>query len=157
MTEQIHLKRILLPIDFSAYSTDAVRYACAIAERFDTELHLLHVLESRSSLTPVFGGGLAVRPVTKESREAAEEALKNVLDANWAKEKWVTYALADGPPFLEIISYAKKHDVDLIVMSTHGRSAIAQMLMGSVAENVVRKAPCPVLTIRPESHKFVMP
>lgn len=157
MTEPLRLQRILLPIDFSPYSMEAVRYACGIADRFDSELHLLHVLESRSSLTPLFGGGFAVGLITKESREATEEALKNVLDANWAKEKRVTYATADGPPFLEIISYARKHDIDLIVMSTHGRSAIAQMLMGSVAENVVRKAPCPTLTIRPDSHKFAMP
>ena len=62
-----------------------------------------------------------------------------------------------GSPFLEIVTYAKSHDIDLIVMGTHGRGPIAHMLMGSVAEKVVRKAPCPVLTVRHPEHEFIMP
>ena len=60
-----------------------------------------------------------------------------------------------GSPFLEIVSYAKAKDIDLIVMGTHGRGPIAHMLMGSVAEKVVRKAPCPVLTVRHPEHEFI--
>ena len=62
-----------------------------------------------------------------------------------------------GSPFLEIIAYAKSREIDLIVMGTHGRGPIAHMLMGSVAEKVVRKAPCPVLTVRHPEHEFLMP
>ena len=62
-----------------------------------------------------------------------------------------------GHPFVEILSDAKQHDIDLIVMGTHGRGAIKHMLLGSVAEKVVRKAPCPVLTVRHPDHEFVMP
>jgi universal stress protein A len=58
---------------------------------------------------------------------------------------------------VEISNYARKHDVDLIVISTHGRTGLAHVIMGSVAETIVRTGPCPVLTVRPEGHQFVMP
>ena len=64
---------------------------------------------------------------------------------------------AVGRPFSEIIAYVRAQGIDLIVMATHGRGAIAQMLLGSTTEKVVRKAQCAVLTIRPDEHKFVMP
>jgi len=153
----IQLARILLPTDFSEFSSEATNYACAFAEQFDAELHLLHVLEIHQSRTPDFAMGLALPSRIKESREAAEKALENVLHSKWVEGRKVVKATAEGPPFLEIIRYAKQHDVDLIVMGTHGRSALVHALMGSVAEKVVRKAPCPVLTVRPEGHQFVMP
>jgi nucleotide-binding universal stress UspA family protein len=153
----IQLARILLPTDFSEFSSEATNYACAFAEQFDAELHLLHVLEIHQSNTPDFAMALALPRRIKESREAAEKALENVLDSKWAEARKVVKATAEGPPFLEIITYAKQYDVDLIVMGTHGRSALVHALMGSVAEKVVRKAPCPVLTVRPEGHQFVMP
>ena len=62
-----------------------------------------------------------------------------------------------GTPFVEIVRHAKENDVDLIVMGTHGRTGLVHALIGSVAEKVVRKAPCPVLTVRPEGHQFIMP
>jgi nucleotide-binding universal stress UspA family protein len=153
----IQLARILLPTDFSEFSSEATNYACAFAEQFDAELHLLHVLEIHRSTTPDLAMGLALPSRIKESREAAEKALENVLDSKWAEGRKVVKATAEGPPFSEIIRYAKQHDVDLIVMGTHGRSALVHVLIGSVAEKVVRKAPCPVLTVRPEGHQFVMP
>ena len=62
-----------------------------------------------------------------------------------------------GTPFLEVIRYAKDHDIDLVIVGTHGRTGLVHVLMGSVAEKIVRKAPCPVLAVRPEGHQFVMP
>jgi len=69
----------------------------------------------------------------------------------------VTTAIVAGNPFVEIIRYARAHEIDLIVLGTHGRGPVAHMLLGSVAEKVVRKSPCPVLTVRPAQHEFVMP
>lgn len=153
----IRLNRILLPTDFSEFSDVATKYACAFTEQFGAELHLLHVLEVFESTTPDFALGLALPSRTAESLQAVEDALTKVLDPAWSEGRDFTKTTAEGPPFLEILRYAKEQDIDLIVMGTHGRSGLVHVLMGSVAERVVRKAPCPVLTVRPDGHQFVMP
>ncbi|MCE9530316.1 MAG: universal stress protein [Planctomycetes bacterium] len=153
----IRLQKILLPTDFSNFSAAATKYACELATRFDAELHLLHSLESHLDSTPGFTMGLAIPTYVKESRVAAEKAMTGVLDPNWLIGRKVIHSIVEGSPKTEIIRYAIKHDIDLIVLSTHGRTGLSHMIMGSVAENVVRTAPCPVLTIRPEGHPFKMP
>lgn len=154
----ITLNRILLPTDFSDYAKTAMNYSCAFAEHFGAELHLLHVLQDLVAMVPE--PGLAFPPpgdYMTELRESAERALEQLLDPNWAEGKTIVKATRQGPPFLEIIRYAKEVDIDMIVIGTHGRSGLAHALLGSVAEKVVRKAPCPVLTVRPDEHHFAMP
>ncbi|NIL96618.1 MAG: universal stress protein [Planctomycetales bacterium] len=153
----IQLRRILLPTDFSEHAGEALKYACAFSEQFSAELHLLHVLETHVSTAPQFGMGLALSTHIQESREAATKALEELLDPNWASGRNVVRATSEGPPFVGIIRYAREHEIDMIVLGTHGWSGLPHILMGSVAERVVRKAPCPVLTVRPEGHQFVMP
>jgi nucleotide-binding universal stress UspA family protein len=153
----IRLQKILLPTDFSNYSAAATAYACELATRFDAELHLLHTLETHLVSTPTFGLGLDLPRYISESKTAAEKSLAGVLDPQWAAGRTVIHALVEGSPKVEIIAYARKHNIDLIVLATHGRTGLAHVLMGSVAESVVRTAPCPVLTVRPEGHQFVMP
>jgi nucleotide-binding universal stress UspA family protein len=155
----ISLKNILLPTDFSEPSDVAVRYAKALAENFGSSLHVLHVLEE-SNLTWVASEGftpplgLDVRgEVEKSARERLERAL---TDAERQKYR-ARLVFRVGNPFVEIVRYAREENVDLIVMGTHGRGLIAHMLLGSVAERVVRKAPCPVLTVRHPEHEFVLP
>ena len=104
--------------------------------------------------------GLAFPPpgdYMQELQEAAERALTQLPDPAVKKETSVVRTTRQGPPFLEIVRYAKENDIDLIIMGTHGRSGLAHMLLGSVAEKVVRKAPCAVLTVRPSDHHFEMP
>lgn len=153
----IRLQKILLPTDFSEHSAAATKYACELATRFDAELHLLHTLEIHTTATPDFGMGLALPRSIKESRAAAEKALTGVLDPKWSTGRTVIHAVVEGSPKVEIIRYARNQDIDLIVLSTHGRTGLPHVILGSVAENVVRTAPCPVLTVRPEGHQFVMP
>lgn len=153
----IHIKHILCPTDFSEHSVEAMKFACTLADKFDSALHVLHVLEVLPSATPMFGGGLAIPTHTHESRQAVDEALARLPDPTWKVGTNVVRATADGAPFVEIIRYAKDQNIDLITLGTHGRSGLAHVLLGSVAERVVRKAPCPVLTIRPGDHKFEMP
>lgn len=155
MTIQIH--RILLPTDFSNYSAAATKYACELAARFNAELHILHTLEHHLSLTPTFGLGLDLPSYISESRAAAEKKLVSILDSGWSVGRTVIMSLAEGSPRVEIVRYAREANIDLIVLSTHGRTGLSHVMIGSVAENVVRTAPCPVLTIRPEGHQFVMP
>lgn len=87
----------------------------------------------------------------------AEQALTGVLDPQWSAGRKIVYAVVEGLPKVEIVRYARNHDIELIVLATHGRSGLAHVIIGSVAESVVRTAQCPVLTVRPEAHQFVMP
>jgi len=153
----IRLQKILLPTDFSDYSAAATKYACELATKFDAELHLLHTLEAHLASTPGYDMGITLPYYINESRAAAEKALTGVLDPQWAADRTVVLALAEGSPKVEIIRYARLHDIDLIVIATHGRTGLPHVIMGSVAETVVRTAPCPVLTVRSEGHQFVMP
>lgn len=153
----IQLKKILLPTDFSDHSAAATKYACELATKFDAELHVLHALEVQPDATPTFVLGLALPNYVKESKAAAEEAMTIVIDSQWSADRTVVHAIVEGSPKVEIIQYARKHDIDLIVLATHGRTGLSHVIMGSVAEAVVRTAECPVLTVRPEGHQFVMP
>jgi universal stress protein A len=153
----LRLKKILIPTDFSDYSAAAGSYACELAARFDAELHLLHTLEHQYSLTPEFGLGLALPTQISESKLAAENALSGLLDSGWLANRKVVHRVLEGSPKAEIVRYALAENIDMIVISTHGRTGLAQMLIGSVAETVVRTSPCPVLTVRPKGHQFVMP
>lgn len=93
----------------------------------------------------------------QELQEASQKALDELPDPDWVDGVSVVREIRVGTPFVEIVRYAKSSDVDLIVIGTHGRSGLAHVLLGSTAERVVRKAPCPVLSVRPEGHDFVMP
>jgi universal stress protein A len=146
----IRIQRILFPTDFSAASSAALKYACELAAKYDAELHLLHTLESHLATTPDFALGLDLPKYVAESRTAAEKSLADVLDPDWSQGRTVVRALVDGSPKVEIAPYARQHQIDMIVLATHGRTGLAHVLLGSVAESVVRTAPCPVLTVRPE-------
>jgi len=157
------IKSILLPTDFSEPASAAVPYACDLAEAYHAELHVLHVIHDLSIQVPDFGMGLAfpdfVEHLPERMQKLEEEAIRHLADVlpdGWEKTR-VVLATRKGPPFQKIIEYAREHLCDLIVMGTHGRGMLSHTLIGSVADRVVRKAPCPVLTVRPEAHEFVMP
>lgn len=155
----IAIKHILLPTDFSEFSAEAVNYACAFAERFGAELHVLHVIHELAASIPEAVVELAgsLENYMEEAELRALEKLGTVLDDDWCQGKRIVRATRQGSPFLQIVEYAKQNEIDLIVMGTHGRSGLSHLLIGSVAERVVRYAPCPVLTVRPAGHQFVMP
>lgn len=153
----IQLRKLLVPTDFSPYSAAAKSYACELAVKFGAELHLLHTLEHHYSLTPEFGLGFAMPMQISESKAAAEKALSEFLDSGWSKSGKVICRVLEGSPKVEIVRYAREENIDLIVISTHGRTGLSQMLVGSVAESVVRTSSCPVLTVRPQGHQFEMP
>jgi universal stress protein A len=155
----IQLKQILHPTDFSEHSAEATKYACALVEQFQAELHLLHVVEKLGSTIPeaVIEMASALDDYLEKAEIKALEKLSHVLDPTWEKGRQVTLATRLGSPFVNIIEYAREHQIDLIVMGTHGRTGLSHVLIGSVAERVVRMAPCPVLTVRPYGHQFVLP
>ncbi len=153
----IKLKRILVPTDFSEPSQSAMMYARAFAAEFDAALHILHVTEDPFVYAPVSEGFVPPPRFHEEMEAAARSRLESLLTSDEREQFHARLMLRTGSPFVEIVRYAKAEEIDLIVMGTHGRGAIAHMLLGSVAERVVRKAPCPVLTVRRPEHEFVMP
>jgi len=154
----IKLKKILVPTDFSDFSKPAVEYACALAARFESELHLVHVIDDPvvhvHDPTMISMGALYDKQ--EERHEIARTELQKLTDG-WENGIEALCETRQGATFVEIVRYAKDNDIDLIVIGTHGRGGLMHVLIGSVAERVVRKAPCPVLTVRPEGHQFVMP
>ncbi len=152
----VTLRNILVPTDFSETADLAVRYARALAETFGATIHALHVATDPARYLPV--EAFATLPELRvQLEEEMQKRLRQVLADADAQKLDVQRALRLGEPFVEIIGYARVNDIDLIVMGTHGRGPIQHLLMGSVAEKVVRNAPCPVLTVRPPAHQFVMP
>jgi nucleotide-binding universal stress UspA family protein len=154
----IDLHRILVPTDFSKHSHNALNYASAFAEKFGAELFLLHVVQDLALFIPeaVSVAPPAVPPI-EQMTAAVREELDRLVRDNDLGRLTVHCDVREGTPFYEIIQYAKEANIDLIIMGTHGRSGLAHVLLGSVSERVVRKAPCPVLTVRDPEHEFVHP
>jgi universal stress protein A len=145
----IELKKILAPTDFSPHSERALRYACRLAERLGSELHLLHVL---SEVIPT-GPDPLLMPVLppefySDNEDRARETLRELLKPEWGNPAAVLTAEQWGGAVEAIVDYAQDQEIDLIVIATHGRTGLSHILLGSVAERIVREAPCPVLTVR---------
>jgi len=149
-------KKILCPVDFSEYTENIVNYAVEIAKKFNSELHLLHIIPNLNYFTPYESF------MTPENIIALERNIEKEIEKDFDKiSKKIDIpfkkVIKSGVTFVEIINYIKEESISLVVMGTHGRSGIEHILIGSVAEKVVRKSPCPVLTIRPEGKTFTMP
>lgn len=145
------IRRILFPTDFSERAHAAWAYAELLATKFGAEVHLLHVLQEPVAVLPE--SSLAVAPPAvnlPDLIEAAEEGLARVAVA--APASIAGRTVLHGPTAEEVVRYATEVNADLIVMGTHGRTGLAHVLLGSVAERVVRKAPCAVLTVRSQVH-----
>ena len=153
----IDLKKILVPTDFSLPSQRALRYAIELSKQFGSEVLMLHVVE-RPTLAPSFRSpGTAVQDLDAEVRAWAEGELGKMIQQEVPAGVKVRTLIRGGSPFKEIIMIAKDQDMDLIVMGTSGHGVLERMLMGSVADKVVRKAPCAVLTVRNREKDFVVP
>jgi nucleotide-binding universal stress UspA family protein len=154
----LSIKTVLVPTDFSDASESALNYGKAMAERFGASLHVLHVMEDLLAHAWAAEVYVASMPNLRDEIEReSRQRLGTMLTPEDVTRLRAEIALVAGNPFIEIIRYAKANNIDLIVMGTHGRGPIAHMLLGSVAEKVVRKSPCPVLTVREAQHEFVMP
>ncbi len=147
----IKLKKILCPSDFSENSQEALQYAIHLMlHDDDATLYMVHVVDSRvfDYNGPVYEQEPYVTKIALD--QSTREQLEKKLLAEVPEEiqNRVETTILFGVPFLEIIKSARDKDIDLIVIGTHGRTGLAHMLIGSVAEKVVRKAPCPVLSVK---------
>ncbi len=145
----LDIRTILAPTDFSRHAEGALRYACGLAERLGATLHLLHVLPDVVPVGPDPMLAPALPPEYYAETEAhSRAALAHALDRAWGEVPAVEVAVRWGGPVEGIVDYATEKAMDLIVIATHGRTGLSHVLLGSVAERIVREAPCPVLTIR---------
>ena len=141
------IKRILVPFDFSTNSRRALDYAHGLALKFDAALHLVHVCEIAGLRAPALDGyAIASADWSQRLGQEAEQQLLTITSA--LSDVTVTTEVLFGRPAPAIIEAADTNGADLIVMGTHGHGAVMHLLMGNVAERVVRGAPCPVLTVR---------
>ncbi len=145
-------KKILVPVDFSLMSKEVLRAGIEIGKHRDAEVCALHVIRHIAYYAGEFSGAVDER-MDEESRVFAESRLGEMLRELSAGAK-VRQSLIVGDPVSEIIRHAEEEDIDLIVMATRGRRGLSRLFMGSVTEQVIRCAPCPVLAIRAKAHQL---
>lgn len=144
----ISIKKILVPIDFSEASLISLRYSLNYAELFNAKLALIYVLEPVVYPPDFSLGQISLPSVDLEMDKRAKEELEKIAKAEIPANIEYSLIIKTGKPFVEIIETAKSEDIDLIIISTHGHTGVEHILFGSTAEKVVRKAPCPVLSVR---------
>lgn len=142
----MNIQSILFPTDFSHYNEAALDYASRLAAESGAKLHLVHVHDTRELNTAMGEASTIYVDAWQKERSRAERQLK-VMVPTVVDVAYEHHAL-QGVPDAEIVEFAKEHKIDLIVMSSHGRSGLTRLVMGSVAENVMRHAPCPVLIVK---------
>ena len=146
----MNVKNILVPVDYSHSGDAAIAYAVSLGKEYEAEIHFVHVCEP-----PYVDGGFAGTPGADQVPPAeireAETQLESIMPSGDVRCR---RKVLIGTPADELVGYAKDNSIDLVVMGTHGRSGLGRLLMGSVAEGVVRRSPCPVLTIKQPSDKL---
>jgi nucleotide-binding universal stress UspA family protein len=153
------LENVLVATDFGEAADVALNYGRELASRFGARLHVLHIAENIYINTFGAESYAAMVPGLQEELEtSARKRLNELLtDSDHTGPPTTLAVLTSSSPAYAIIDYAVDHGVELIVIGTHGRGALAHLVMGSVAERVVRLAACPVLTVRHPQHEFVRP
>ncbi len=142
------IKNILVPIDFSDYSKAALRYSVSFSKIFNAELILVYVVEPVIYPPDFSMGQVALPTINLDLDTRAKEELDKLARTEINGTIKARTIVRTGKPFVEIIECAKEEDADIIIIATHGHSGVEHILFGSTAEKVVRKAPCPVLTLR---------
>jgi universal stress protein A len=145
------VKRILIPVDFSKPSLAALDYAITFGQPLGAELVLLHVVEPFyfSGVNGMYGVGFDTGAVSAELERAAHRQLARLTARLRSRHVPARSLVEIGPAWQVIVQTATKLSADMIIMATHGRTGLSHLLLGSVAERVVRSAPCAVLTVRP--------
>jgi universal stress protein A len=144
----MEIRHILAPTDFSDHSKKALAYALGLAKHFGAKLSILHVVEIPPYPVEGYAPPTLAASFLDDLERQAKEELAQLLPEAEAEKVEVARAVVIGSPYNKIIETAEAEGVDLLVMATAGRTGLSRLVMGSVAERVVRHAACPVLTIR---------
>lgn len=154
----VKIGMILHPTDFSESSKHALDYALAFAGEFGARVFVLHVIEEMAKA--MYFDMLQAPPMVEimaDIEAQANTALRELVPEEYTRKLKLEYLVRKGVPFLEIVRCAKEIKADIIVCGTHGRTGLKHVFFGSVAEKIVRKAPCPVLSVRHPKLRFEMP
>ncbi len=143
------IKKILVPVDFSENSTKIVQSAAAIAGKLEAKLDIVFVVQSFEDYSGFFVPHMPIAQFEEEMIQSAEKKMESYVEENVKQDVVNEAKVLSGDVAEEIINYAKAQGIDMIIMGTHGYKGLEKVLFGSVAEKVVKTAPCPVLTINP--------
>jgi nucleotide-binding universal stress UspA family protein len=151
-------KRVLWPTDFSELSLHAGRYARGFCRQFDAQLHVIHVVPPPLSpdVSLIVSAEVPVSVSEPELLEGAESALAQLIREHFEDDQSIVTKILFGNPWPSICSYANDNEIDLVIVTTHGRTGLTHALIGSTAERIVQHAPCPVLTIKHPQKEFVI-
>jgi nucleotide-binding universal stress UspA family protein len=144
----MEIKSILFPTDFSEGSSQALQYAVDMSKRYGAKLYLLHIIYDVAKATGWYVPHVSMDQMYKDIEEGAKKELERFGLEELRELKNLERSVHLGVPHEEILNFANKNKIDIIIMGTHGRKGIDRMLFGSTAAQVVRYAPCPVLTVR---------
>ncbi len=153
----MQIKTILFPTDFSQGARAAMDYAISLAQDYKAKLILLYVIQDISIAEWYIPSSISAADLVADMQKSATREMEKWAAEAGGKVSNVENLIERGVPFVEIIRTAKERSADLLVIGTHGRTGIDHMLFGSTAEKVVRKSPCPVLTVRMAGKEFKMP
>jgi nucleotide-binding universal stress UspA family protein len=149
--ETLRIRCIVSPVDFSDPSREALRFAGRLAEQFNSTIHLVYVMESLRKLRHAHAVPTTID--TSQVREALKQKLAELANDQIAELVPVYHDVRTGKAVEEIMGLAVDAGADMIVIATHGRTGLKHVVLGSVAERIVREAPCPVLVVRQPQHR----
>lgn len=142
------IKKILVPVDFSDYSRNALNYAVQFAKEINAEIYSIYVVEPLIFPADFSMGQISIPAMDVDTTKRAKEELETFMNNLLGPGCKVDTIIKTGKPFVEINETAAELDIDLIIIATHGHTGVEHLFFGGTAEKVVRKAPCPVLTLR---------
>jgi len=151
------IERILFPIDFSEGSKDALDYAISLSKEYNAKLFLIHVVHDISMSAGWQVAHIRIDELYREMVESAKKEMERFCRNELRGHENIEPIVVRGIPDEEILKAARDKKIDIIVIGTHGRTGIDRILFGSTAEKVVRKAPCPVLSVRIPEHRIESP
>lgn len=151
----IKIKKILLPCDLTTNSSKIFPYVLSVSEKYNSMIYLLHVAEDIHRLAPYPYPGLGAdqKKLEKANQKKLSKKVVKICDKYFKKCPYFKKIIVAGHPVVEILKIIESKDIDLVIMGTHGRSGMEHVIFGSVAGNVVKKSPVPVLTINPYTLK----
>ena len=143
------IKSILYPVDFTEHHVKVVPLVLEMVDKLGASLHTLHVVEDLSHYSNFFVPHPSLDKMEGDIKSGAQKRMEEFVKQHFANLPGVTTAVVTGQPAVEIVKYAQDNGIDLIITATHGRKGLEHAIFGSVAENVVRNSPVPVLSINP--------